>query len=123
MRLLHSERLDFAEFHCHDKQPRYAIASHRWHEESEVTFQDVQNRRDMHKDGYKKIEAFAKYVRDHVPSVEWLWIDTCCIDRTNAVELSEAINLMFKWYRNADVCFCVPHGRRGSWRKSRVRVE
>ncbi|KAF2654848.1 HET-domain-containing protein, partial [Lophiostoma macrostomum CBS 122681] len=27
-----------------------------------------------------------------------------CIDKTNGVELSEAINSMFSWYRNADTC-------------------
>lgn len=104
MRLLHIERLDFAEFRRDDERPRYVIASHRWHEESEVTFQDVQNRRNVDKAGYKKIEAFAKYIRDHVPAVEWLWIDTCYIDKTSAAELSEAVNLMFEWYRSAELC-------------------
>ena len=33
-----------------------------------------------------------------------IWIDTCCIDKTNNAELSEAINSMFKWYRNAFAC-------------------
>jgi hypothetical protein len=27
-----------------------------------------------------------------------MWVDTCCIDKRNAVELSEAINSMFRWY-------------------------
>ena len=39
-----------------------------------------------------------------MPSVKWLWIDTCCINKDSAAELSEAINLMFKWYRNAELC-------------------
>ena len=104
MRLLHIERLEFAEF-SDDEIPQYAIASHRWYKDSEVTLQEVQNGRNTDSDGYKKIKAFAKYIKDYGPSAEWLWIDTCCIDRTNAVELSEAINLMFKWYRNAEVCF------------------
>jgi hypothetical protein len=33
------------------------------------------------------------------------WIDTCCIDKTSSAELSEAINSMFQWYRNAEVCY------------------
>lgn len=33
------------------------------------------------------------------------WIDTCCIDKTSSAELSEAINSMFAWYRNAQVCY------------------
>lgn len=32
-------------------------------------------------------------------------MDTCCIDKTNAVELQEAINSMFRWYRDATKCY------------------
>lgn len=33
-----------------------------------------------------------------------VWIDTCCIDKSNSSELSEAINSMFAWYRDAELC-------------------
>ena len=69
-----------------------------------MTFQDILKRRNTDKDGYRKIEAFAKYIMNYFLSIEWLWIDTCCIDRTNAQELTEAINSMFDWYRNAELC-------------------
>ncbi|KAH7364549.1 hypothetical protein BKA65DRAFT_371585, partial [Rhexocercosporidium sp. MPI-PUGE-AT-0058] len=36
---------------------------------------------------------------------EWVWIDSCCIDKTSSAELSEAINSMFRWYREAQVCY------------------
>ena len=36
---------------------------------------------------------------------EHVWVDTCCIDKTNSAELSEAINSMFKWYQNATECY------------------
>jgi len=32
------------------------------------------------------------------------WVDTFCINKTSSAELSEAINSMFRWYRNADLC-------------------
>lgn len=51
-----------------------------------------------------KVIAFANYVRHHIPNVDWLWIDTCCINQDSDRELSEAINSMFKWYMNAEVC-------------------
>ncbi|KAI0356877.1 hypothetical protein OH77DRAFT_176879 [Trametes cingulata] len=35
----------------------------------------------------------------------WLWIDTCCIDRTSSAELEEAVNSMFSWYAGAQICF------------------
>lgn len=36
---------------------------------------------------------------------EYVWIDTCCIDKTSSAELSEAINSMFAWYQEAKVCY------------------
>lgn len=103
MRLLNIRSLEFAEFHDDDR-PNYAIASHRWHDGCEVTLQDVRERRNSNKSGYKKILDFAEYVKEHIPGVEWVWIDTCCINKDSAAELSDAINLMFNWYRNAEVC-------------------
>ncbi|KAI1785938.1 HET-domain-containing protein [Ganoderma leucocontextum] len=35
----------------------------------------------------------------------YLWIDSCCIDKTSSSELSEAINSMYQWYACADVCY------------------
>jgi len=35
----------------------------------------------------------------------WAEIDTCCIDKTSGAELSEAINFMYIWYRNASICY------------------
>jgi hypothetical protein len=32
-------------------------------------------------------------------------VDTCCIDKTSSAELSEAINSMYTWYKNAIVCY------------------
>ena len=33
------------------------------------------------------------------------WIDTCCIDKSSSSELSEAINSMFRYYSDAEVCY------------------
>ncbi|KAH7323509.1 hypothetical protein BKA65DRAFT_406838, partial [Rhexocercosporidium sp. MPI-PUGE-AT-0058] len=33
------------------------------------------------------------------------WIDSCCIDKTSSAELSEAIISIFKWCRQAEVCY------------------
>lgn len=38
-------------------------------------------------------------------TIKYSWIDTCCIDKTSSAELTEAINSMFRWYRNAAVCY------------------
>ncbi len=34
-----------------------------------------------------------------------VWMDACCIDRTNTAELSDALNSMHDWYAHADVCY------------------
>jgi WD40 repeat protein len=37
--------------------------------------------------------------------VSKLILSSCCIDKTNSVELAEAINSMFRWYQNAAICY------------------
>jgi hypothetical protein len=34
----------------------------------------------------------------------YAWIDTCCIDKSSSSELSESINSMFAWYKEAQIC-------------------
>jgi hypothetical protein len=103
MRLLDVNTLIFTEFLDETALPKYAIASHRWGHE-EITFEDVQEGRNKSSVGYRKVEAFAQYVQKNVASVDWLWIDTCCINKKDAAELSYSINSMFRWYRNAELC-------------------
>src|SRR3569833_2163746 len=102
MRLLHAEKLVLTEFHDYAR-PRYAILSHTWGEE-EVSFQlihDLEAARSA--EGFAKVAACARQaLRD---GFEWIWVDTCCIDKSSSAELSEAINSMFDWYRNAVVCY------------------
>ena len=103
MRLLNVHDLSFRVVHGPDI-PRYVAASHRWVEGTEATLKDVQKARGTQKAGYKKVEGFAKYIRECIPSVEWVWIDTCCINQESDREVSEAVNSMFRWFRDAEVC-------------------
>lgn len=34
----------------------------------------------------------------------WIWVDTCCIDKTSSAELAEAITSMYSWYSGAGMC-------------------
>ncbi|KAK6440840.1 hypothetical protein LTR95_002941 [Oleoguttula sp. CCFEE 5521] len=103
MRLLNIETLKFQQFYS--SPPPYVIASHRWAAETEeITLQDVVSGCDKSKAGYKKLEGFIRFAKSQYSEIKWIWIDTCCIDKTNSVELSEAINRMFKWYKAAYVC-------------------
>lgn len=103
MRLLNVKTLQLSSFED-DRIPPYAIASHRW-EAEETTYDDVDNKRKTEKAGYKKVMNFCSFTQRWCPDIEWIWIDTCCIDKKSSAELSESINSMFRWYANADVCF------------------
>ena len=37
--------------------------------------------------------------------MQYFWIDTCCINKADHAELSEAINSMFRWYQTATKCY------------------
>lgn len=102
MRLLNVDTLQFSNF-LDESCPPYVAASHRWNDE-ETTFQDVRARCNIASKGYRKVEAFAKYQQEHLTWIKWLWIDTCCINKESAAELSETMNLMFEWYRHAELC-------------------
>ena len=82
---------------------RYAILSHTW-EDEEVSFQEFQHLDSAsRKKGFKKIEMTCRLALRH--GLSYAWVDTCCIDKTNNVELTEAINSMFLWYKESDICF------------------
>lgn len=82
--------------------PSYAILSHRW-EDGEITLQDLEGRLNQHKPGWIKLRQFCQHAKRN--GHEFVWIDTCSIDKTSSAELSEAINSMFNWYRRADRCY------------------
>lgn len=95
-------------------RPPYAILSHTWGTE-EVTFEDLKQFHEgslrqhpfsslvSSRAGWRKIEACCdQALRD---GLKWVWIDTCCIDKSSSAELSEAINSMFAWYRDSKVCY------------------
>jgi hypothetical protein len=102
MRLLASRTLQFEVFY--GDAPPYAILSHTWGSEGdEATFPDLRDASETEKLGYIKIKACcARAVED---GLEYVWIDTRCIDKTNSVELQEAINSMFSWYKRSAICY------------------
>ncbi|KAL3301650.1 HET-domain-containing protein [Colletotrichum asianum] len=53
--------------------------------------------------GFRKIRKTCRVAARE--GIKYAWVDTCCIDKTNSAELSEAINTMYKWYQNAKVCY------------------
>ncbi|KAI0334530.1 HET-domain-containing protein [Cubamyces sp. BRFM 1775] len=117
-------------FHRVDRprEHRYAILSHVWQTSGEQTFQDLitlqheatkmRSRASLKRcltflkpspplsclsGASPKIRECCALARKH--GYRWVWIDSCCIDKTSSTELSEAINSMYEWYAAADICF------------------
>ncbi|KAK0642137.1 heterokaryon incompatibility protein-domain-containing protein, partial [Cercophora newfieldiana] len=90
-----------------DDIPLYAVLSHTW-EKDEISFQDIQaiQRGDTaatRKPEYHKIAMTRAVAAAH--GFDYVWIDTCCIDKMSSAELSEAINSMYRWYQEAAMCY------------------
>jgi hypothetical protein len=100
--------LDVSTYKLHEfhgaKIPPYAILSHTWGDD-EVTFRDIDERPQeaLLKAGFKKISGCC--TRAKADGYQWAWVDSCCIDKRSSAELSEAINSMFRWYRQTTVCY------------------
>ena len=117
-------------FFSNDDIPRggYAILSHRWDDsDNDCQFDTLRITQDTQGAGTgdvrdhrvsetsrisDKVCKFCTFAKKR--GFQWVWIDSCCINKRDNVELSEAINSMFRWYARAEVCFAyladVPEG-------------
>jgi acyl carrier protein len=105
MWLLNVSTLELEEF-IGSNIPPYGILSHTWGLE-EVTFTLMKKAKHRpeaeRKAGYFKIRGCCKQARKD--GLKYAWIDSCCIDKRNSAELSEALNSMFQWYKLAAKCY------------------
>lgn len=117
MWLINSENHGLKEF---TDPPGYAILSHKWRD-GEVSHQamleaeksgfpglaeyesTLTSTKPTASRGWTKIYRACRQARDD--GISWIWIDTCCINKQSSAELSEAINSMFRWYQQAQVCY------------------
>lgn len=95
----------------------YAILSHRWKDGGEVLFAEMSvdgedpkavRTRDAYlratkPSGWAKIEGTCKQARRD--KIDYVWIDTCCIDKRSSAVESEEINSMYRYYQEAKVCY------------------
>ncbi len=105
MRLLCTTTLKLVTVPSWDPPP-YAILSHTWGQsEDEVSFEDMTSGLNVAKTraSFPKLESACRLALAH--GHRYCWIDTCCINQSSSAELQEAINSMFKWYQDAQVCF------------------
>lgn len=102
-----------------EENGKYAIISHRW-TDKEIKYSDFQDRKQEYKNrlgkpneidhtkepGLAKIAWACSIAKDN--DIPYVWIDTCCIDkspRSDLYETQQAINSMFAWYKEADICY------------------
>lgn len=127
MRLLNASTVQLEEFPA-NRIPLYAILSHTWGLQ-EVSREDIQHHTATaggKPTSWQKIQfACQQSLKD---GLEYIWIDTCCIDKSSSAELSEALNSMFSWYKKAQVCYtylvdvptgCDPHKPRSTFECAR----
>ncbi|KAK4152278.1 heterokaryon incompatibility protein-domain-containing protein [Chaetomidium leptoderma] len=103
MRLLRTDTLELVEFV--GRVPPYVILSHTWGPD-EVSFEDLPL---LPKAALKKKAGYSKILgcssRAAADGYEYVWVDTCCINKSSSAELSEAINSMYRWYQEAHICY------------------
>lgn len=104
MRLLNVKSQALHEF-TEETAPSYAILSHTWGED-EVTLHDIQHgpySSLKSKAGWNKILNCCRQALED--GIGYIWVDTCCIDKSSSSELQEAINSMFRWYEMSSECY------------------
>ncbi|KIM53334.1 hypothetical protein SCLCIDRAFT_1222869 [Scleroderma citrinum Foug A] len=95
----------------------YAILSHCWGAPAEeVQFKEMQGLARMGKAKRKKLReriGYQKILKSceqaFKDKLDWVWVDTCCINKESSAELSEAINSMFRWYESSKRCYAYLH--------------
>ena len=111
MRLLSTDRAELQSFLSPETVPGgYAILSHVWDEWEETVHTIEALRYRCSREGTNPRDFASEKIRQSCLIAEshgysWIWIDTCCIDKTSSSELSEALNSMFHYYSSAAVCY------------------
>lgn len=82
--------------------PDYAILSHTWGSD-EVTYEQVLDGTAQDHQAYSKVMSAVQQAASD--GLAYIWIDSCCINKSSSAELSEALNSMYAWYQKADVCY------------------
>ena len=105
MHLLKAATIELEEFPP-NRIPPYAILSHTW-QTQEVIFDDFRHGKSSaelertKKASWSKIQGSCKCTLND--GLEYVWIDSCCVDKSSSAELSETLNSMFAWYEKATI--------------------
>jgi hypothetical protein len=72
--------------------PAYAILSHTWTDDQEVTYQDFISNAGESKSSYDKTTFYGEQAAKD--GLQYFWVNTCCTNKSDTDELSIAINSM-----------------------------
>jgi Heterokaryon incompatibility protein (HET) len=112
MRLIDTKDFKLKKFEKNEI-PTYAILSHTWYTK-EIEFDTFPNvpianltspqAQDQTKNPsiYKIAGMLTQAQND---GYDWIWIDSCCINKKDPSERDRSINSMFRWYKNAASCY------------------
>lgn len=122
MRLLNTRT---GQFHWFDNpyEVRYATLSHVWSQEGEQSFEEllsiqqqdtIARRAEPTRSVNAVLEVASPKIRAacalaFADGFHYIWIDSCCINKSSSAELSEAINSMYTWYGSSTVCYAFLH--------------
>ena len=105
MYLINTATLELELFDDVYHAPRYAILSHRWGKD-EVSYKEFhKGRENKDGDGYRKIVECCHFAQTR--KQEWVWIDTCCVDKRSSAELSEVTTCSHFSSSNLGLTECV----------------
>ena len=116
MRLLSTHKIQVYEISSDTSSiPAYAILSHTW-DGDEISLLDIEG---LHgywesaagssdvlvskKKSFEKIRRATRVARQH--GFKYIWVDTCCVDRTNSDDVFEAVNNSYMWFQDAAACY------------------
>ncbi|KAK3991124.1 heterokaryon incompatibility protein-domain-containing protein [Cladorrhinum sp. PSN332] len=105
MRLINTTTLRLEGQSLSPPASRYGVLSHTWGTtNSEVTYEEMSSgdTRAQQKSGWVKIQQACHHASEL--GLQYLWVDTCCIDKSNVVEITDAINSMFEWFKGSATC-------------------
>lgn len=146
IRLIDTDKLHLTSF-MGSEIPKYAILSHTWERDGEISFQEMEtiseNPDHAKKSGYAKIAMVCEKARTN--GIGYVWVDTCCIDKEqfrakrgdqfhvsmvsegrrlllSSPTLTQTLPLMNLLYRNVGgsqgAGACKNSSRRGKWSSS-----
>lgn len=98
MRLLNVDSFKLEQFYV--DIPAYAILSHTWGKD-EVTFDEFPTL-ERTSPRLRKADRCCQIAK--LSGIDYVWIDTFCINKDSSSELSESINSMYRWYERAQIC-------------------